>query len=421
MHPDKLVRLTAISRRLSSYEELDDLVQVIVQTAAELTEAEGSSLLLFDERDEVLRYVAVSWCGPGSAQRVAVEEAAVPLKNGVAGWVMRKMKPVNVHRTGEDPLIDPAIEAQMPAPVRCIAATPLIYRNVPIGVLESFNHPAGRFPAEAIEALETLSSLASVAIYNGHLLHRMQRAYDALADLDQMKTDFIAIASHELRTPLGVIIGHTSVLQEISDRDVREHLAVIERNALQLQDVIENFTAINRLEAPEVLGHTAPIPLNAFLEESVRGYQEEARSHRITLKLELPPRLLHARIEPEKLSIITNNLIRNALAFTADSGAGKVLVSLKEKSGQAVVAVIDNGIGIPEKDLERIFDLFYQVERHMQRKHGGMGVGLTTAKFLVEQAGGKMRVDSIEGSGSCFSFSLPVSIAGSAGAALSSE
>ena len=421
MDPDKLVRLTAVSKSLSSFEELDDLVQVIVQTAADLTEAEGSSLLLFDEQDQVLRYVAVSWCRPGSARQTAVEEAAVPLEHGVAGWVMRKMKPVNVHRTGDDSLIDPAVEAQMPSAVQCVAATPLIYRNLPIGVLESFNHPEGKFPHDAIEALETLSSLASVAIYNGHLLHRMQRAYDALADLDQMKTDFIAIASHELRTPLGVIIGHTSILQEITDRDVREHLVVIERNALQLQDVIENFTAINRLEAPEVHGHAAPILLNAFLEEAVRGYREEARGVKVTLKLELPALPLHVRVEPEKLSIITNNLIRNALAFTAGTGKGKVLVSLKEKSGRAIVSVIDNGIGIPEKDLDRIFDLFYQVERHMQRKHGGMGVGLTTAKFLVEQAGGKMRVDSIEGEGSCFSFSLPTSMAGSGGSALSAE
>jgi signal transduction histidine kinase len=202
---------------------------------------------------------------------------------------------------------------------------------------------------------------------------------------------------------------------------VREHLAVIERNALQLQDVIENFTAINRLGAPEVHGHAAPILLNAFLEEALRGYREEARGMKVSLKLELPGRALHARIEPEKLSIITNNLIRNALAFTAGTGLGKVLVNLKEKSGQAVVSVIDNGIGIPEKNLERIFDLFYQVERHMQRKHGGMGVGLTTAKFLVEQAGGKMRVDSIVGEGSCFSFSLPTSMAGSGGSALSAE
>jgi signal transduction histidine kinase len=274
------------------------------------------------------------------------------------------------------------------------------------------------FPVEAIETLETLSSLASVAIYNGHLLHRMQRAYDALADLDKMKTDFIAIASHELRTPLGVIIGHTSILQEISGREAREHLAVIERNALQLQDVIENFTAINRLE---ILGHAPSLDLTAFLAEAVRAYHEEARVQHIALKLDLPRQPLHVRFEPEKLSIVTNNLLRNALAFTAENGEGKVLVSLKEKGGQAVVSVIDNGIGIPEKNLERIFDLFYQVEPHMRRKHGGMGVGLTTAKFLVEQAGGRMRVDSIEGEGSCFSFSLPVSTGGQAGSALSPE
>jgi signal transduction histidine kinase len=182
--------------------------------------------------------------------------------------------------------------------------------------------------------------------------------------------------------------------------------------------VIENFSAINRLEPPEVHGHAAPIQLNGFLEEAVRGYLEEARAAKIALKLELPGHPLQVRIEQEKLSIITNNLVRNALAFTADSGVGKVLVSLKEKSGQALVSVIDNGIGISEKDLERIFDLFYQVERHMQRKHGGMGVGLTTAKFLVEQAGGKMRVESMEGRGSCFSFTLPLSMAGSFGQAL---
>jgi signal transduction histidine kinase len=410
-----------VARSLSSFAELDDLVDVIVRIAAELTESEGSSLLIYDEHDDALRYVAVSWCGQGSAQRSAVESVAVPLEVGVGGWVMRKMRPVNVHRSGKDVLIDPAIEAQMPSPVRSIAAAPLLYRGVPIGVLETFNHLQGSFPGETIEILETLASLASVALYNAHLLHRMQRAYDALADLDKMKSDFIAIASHELRTPLGVIIGHTSILKEISDRDIREHLSVIERNALQLQDVIENFTAINRLEPPEADDQPAALNLNAFIEQTVRSYQEEARGQRIALKLELPAQILHVRMDPEKLSIVANNLVRNALAFTAEPGKGKVLVSLKEKGGQAIVSVIDNGIGIPEKDLERIFDLFYQVEPHMRRKHGGMGVGLTTAKYLVEQAGGKMRVDSVQGEGSCFTFYLPIVSANSSQPALSRE
>jgi signal transduction histidine kinase len=110
--------------------------------------------------------------------------------------------------------------------------------------------------------------------------------------------------------------------------------------------------------------------------------------------------------EEGKIAIILSNLIKNALAFT-DPG-GHIAVAAERVPGYVKVTVVDDGIGIPVSDLPRIFERFYQVEGHLTRKHGGMGLGLSVAKAMVEMHGGRISVESAEGKGSIFTVLLPV-------------
>jgi two-component system sensor histidine kinase VicK len=110
--------------------------------------------------------------------------------------------------------------------------------------------------------------------------------------------------------------------------------------------------------------------------------------------------------DASKIGVALSNLIKNSTAFT--DAQGHVFVVAEKIPGYVKVSVIDDGIGIPSKDLPRIFDRFYQVESHLTRKHGGMGLGLSVAKVMVELHGGRIWAESVEGKGSNFTFILPV-------------
>jgi signal transduction histidine kinase len=407
MQPETLAKLVKVSRELSAFDDLDALAQSIVDTAAQLCAAESSSLLLFDEEEKQLRYVAASWFPQNPRKRAAIENIPVPVQGSVSGWVFDQGECRIVKKIGKDPLVHAAAEAHFITPVLCIAAVPVRYQKLIIGVLECYNRAGGDFHEDDILALETLASQAAVAIYNAHLLARTQAAYQELANLDRMKSDFIAITSHELRTPLGVIIGHTSLLQEIADRDTREHLTAIERNAAILREIVENLTTVNHFDTKNAPLLQTRVPVGALLEKAAQHYAEAAQQKKIVLRATPPEPPLFILGDEEKLGIALNNLLKNALAFT-EGDKGRVLLNARAQGGQVKISVIDNGIGIPQKDLARIFERFVQVEGHMRRKHGGMGLGLSVAKYMVELHGGTIWAESVEGEGSSFSMLLPL-------------
>jgi two-component system sensor histidine kinase VicK len=115
---------------------------------------------------------------------------------------------------------------------------------------------------------------------------------------------------------------------------------------------------------------------------------------------------VRVRVDREKIGIVLNNLINNAIKFTPPGG--RIQIAVRPQTGMVAVSVTDTGIGIPEEDVYRIFERFYQVESHLTRNEGGMGLGLSIAQGMVELHGGRMWVESVEGRGSRFTFTLPI-------------
>jgi signal transduction histidine kinase len=124
------------------------------------------------------------------------------------------------------------------------------------------------------------------------------------------------------------------------------------------------------------------------------------------LKVEVKEPNLSVECDPEKIGIALRNLVQNAVTFTEPGG--HILIRAEAVPGHVKISVIDDGIGIPAKDLPHIFERFYQVESHLTRRHGGLGLGLSIAKAMIEMHGGQIWVESVEGKGSNFTFLLPV-------------
>jgi len=142
-----------------------------------------------------------------------------------------------------------------------------------------------------------------------------------------------------------------------------------------------------------------------IVEDVILTFQDEAKSRNITLSSELGNSPFYLDADEIKLGIALSNLVKNALQFTESEG--HVMVKVEEDAGYFKVSVVDDGMGIAARDLPRVFERFFQVESHLTRRYGGMGLGLAVAKAMIEMHNGRIWVESEEGKGSTFIFLLP--------------
>ena len=398
----QLQRLLEISRTLASTLELPPLLQAVVNLACELTDSEAASILLYDSSTGELRFEAGS-----DPQRDSLTKVSVPLDSSVAGWVFSRVRPMVIQDASNDPRVYRQVDRALRFNTRSILGVPMVVRQEPIGVIEAVNKTGQRhYTEDDLAILETLAAQAGVAIENARLLSRLQDANAELMRLDRMKSDFIAIASHELRTPLGLILGHSTFLKELLPQEYAEQMDVIVRSATRLKGIVEDFSTISHRDTGQSRLRRAPYSISKLVEDVAARFVEATAEKNIEFGFDVPEDPLIVEGDRDKIDIVLSNLIRNAITFT-DSG-GQIGVKAEAIPGFVKVFVVDTGIGIPSDLLERVFDRFYQVESHLTRRHGGMGLGLSIAKSMVEMHSGQIWCESKEGTGSLFCFILPV-------------
>jgi signal transduction histidine kinase len=289
-----------------------------------------------------------------------------------------------------------------------LLAVPLQIKNRCIGVLEAINkQEGGTFDQEDVEILTTLAAQAAVAIENAQLVGALRETYERLEGLDQLKSNVIAIASHELRTPLGLILGYATLLQEQLGEAAKPQLDAVSRAALRLKYIIETMLNMRYLETGQMELSPTYFDLRAEIQEACNDYRTIAQAKELALETDLPDVEMPTLADREKMRIVLDNLISNAVKFTPPGG--QVRVAMRRRDDKVELTVTDTGIGIAPQELERIFDRFYQVEDHLTRRHEGLGLGLSTVKGLVELHGGRVWAESVLGRGSRFVVMLPVS------------
>jgi signal transduction histidine kinase len=384
--------------------ELEPYLKSVVMAVRTLTHSQVGSIFVYEPETDTLKFVAGFW-----PKEEALNRVRVPLDGSVAGQCFTRSRPITIQNAGQDERIFRDVDKFLGYDTTSILAVPLVFQHETIGVMEAVNKQDNlNYTEEDVTILELLASLAAAKIQNHNLQDQLQRAHEDFEELERMKKDFIAITSHELRTPLGVILGHASVLVENLDKsDNQNHASVITENALKLKKIIEDIENAEQLQTQRVLSRFKLIELDTLIDEVIASFSRLSQQKHITIITDLPEAPLTLEGDADKLAIALGNLIQNALTFT-DKG-GHVLVTAESLPGYAKVSVVDNGIGIPARDLKRVFERFYQVESHMTRRHGGMGLGLSIAKSMVEMHNGEIWAESLEGRGSNFSFLIPTS------------
>ncbi|GAB4529352.1 MAG: hypothetical protein Kow0063_06370 [Anaerolineae bacterium] len=398
-----LERIVKVSQILNSTLSLEPLLQIIIQSATELTRTEACSIMLLDKRTGELHFAHS--VGEGAEE---LRNVTVPLDNSIAGWIVRKGKPLLVRDAKADPrwhsLVDKAIDFD----TRSILGVPLKVKDQIIGVMELLNKIDDRgFSQDDIQIATTLAAQAAIAIENARLLDELQRAYDELAELDRLKSDFVSVASHELRTPLAVILGYASFLRQEVSGEAGEQLSAVLQSALRLRSIIDDMVNLRHVETGEAELERDIFSMRELIQEVVAEFDQLARAKQQVLGLDLPDDPLKIDGDRPKIYLVLANLLSNAIKFTPPQG--RVQISARRKGEEIWISVMDTGVGIPERDYERIFNRFYQVEPTLTRRYEGMGLGLSIAKSMVELHGGRIWVESVVGKGSRFTVVLPVS------------
>jgi signal transduction histidine kinase len=232
--------------------------------------------------------------------------------------------------------------------------------------------------------------------------------------IDEVRRDFVANASHELKTPAASIQAAAETIRSASTDDpaaVRRFAAQLERDAFRLSRIVADLLDLSRLETGSDLDDRPR--LDAIVREEAQRFRRTAADAGLTLTVDAPevPAL---RGSTRDLSLLVRNLIDNAIRYTKSGGT--VLVQVSADVGLVRLHVQDDGVGIPSRDLPRVFERFYRVDRARSRDTGGTGLGLAIVRHVTENHGGTIRVTSELGRGTTFDVRLPVPGGGEASA-----
>jgi two-component system phosphate regulon sensor histidine kinase PhoR len=225
--------------------------------------------------------------------------------------------------------------------------------------------------------------------------------------LESLRREFVANVSHELRTPIATICSAAETLAGAVERDpgaVAGFVQIIERNAVRLRDLIEDVLNLSRIESREFHLSREPLSMDPVLEHITATFSDRASAKGVEL-VSAGSGGVVAFADRRALEHVLTNLVDNATKYC---GAGaRVEVRAERADGRVVVSVSDNGPGIEQRHLPRLFERFYRVDTGRSRELGGTGLGLSIVKHLVEAMDGEVRVESRPGQGSTFSFTLP--------------
>ena len=419
--------LNDTGRKLASSLELQALVQVVTDAATEITGARFGSFFynVTDEQGDAFLLFALS-----GAPREAFARFGNPRATPLFGPTFNGEPVIRC----DDVLADPrygqwAPHRGMPPghlPVRSYLAVPVVSRSGEVIGGLFFGHPeVGVFGPRSERLVSGIAAQAAVAIDNARLYEQAQRAArekqsllerEQMARLEaervgEMKDNFLATLSHELRAPLSSILGWAHILRSgpPTPEDLAKGIEVIERNTRAQAQLIDDLLDMSSITSGKIRLDIQPLTPLAFVEAAIETVAPAAEAKGIRIERMLDPAAGPIAGDPNRLQQIIWNLLSNAIKFTPRGG--KVQVLLQRVNSHIEITVADTGIGIEPDFVVHVFDRFRQADASMRRRHGGLGLGLSIVKHLVELHGGTVRARSAgAGKGATFAVHLPVSV-----------
>ena len=398
----QLLRLVELSVTLNSTLDLDALLQLITATATELLDCEAASILLYDEKNPRLYFAAATGSDPAQ-----LAEIPVPIENSLAGTIFRTNHHIILNDAEQDPRHYSMVSDHIKFKVKTLLGVPMPIRDRTVGVLEAVNKRNGVFDERDATLLSVTAAHAAIAINNARLLRATQQALEKIQEANQLKSNFLSLASHELRTPLGIIIGYSTFLKEDAQGELSDHADQVLTAARQMRSILDEMNNLAMLKSDEMVLKPQRVPMQDVLVYACDGINEIASTRDQKLVFVFPDEPFHVNVDIDKTSLAFVNILDNAIRFSPQGS--DITIGTIRQGSHVMAWVQDRGIGIPVDKLQKIFEEFYQIEPPNTRQYGGLGIGLTIAKGLIEAQEGKIWAESEgAGSGSTFKVLLPV-------------
>jgi len=395
---EQLRRLVELSMILNSTLDLDDLLELITATATDLLDCEAASILLYDENRPRLYFAAAT--GSDSAR---LAEVPVPIDSSLAGTIFRTNQHLILNNAEQDPRHYSLASDHIKFKVKSLLGVPMPIKDRTVGVLEAVNKRNGIFDEKDATLLSVAAAHAAIAIENARLLQTTKKALQQVKESNQFKSNFLALASHELRTPLGIIIGYSTFLKEDAKGELSQHANQVLTAARQMRSVLDEMNNLAMLKSDEMILKPQRVPMQDVLIYACEGIKEIASTRDQKLIYAFPEQPFYVNVDIDRTSLAFTNLLNNAIRFSPEGS--NIVVGTINDGNQVLAWVQDQGIGIPVDQLQKIFEEFYQIEQPNTRHYGGLGIGLTIAKGIIEAQAGKIWAES-EGAGAGVTFKV---------------
>jgi PAS domain S-box-containing protein len=398
------VKLSEVGVAVASSLDRTAIAQTVTDVATDLTHAEfGAFFYNVIDRGSGESYMLHTLSG---ASREAFEKFPQPRATAIFAPTF--------HGTGvlrlDDVTADPRYGQSAPyyglppghLPVRSYLAVPVKSAGGEVLGGLFFGHSrSGVFTAQHEQLAVGVAAWASIALENARLYHEAR-------DADRLKDEFLAVLSHELRTPLNAIVGYSRLLRGriISGEKAERGLEALERNSTALTQIVEDVLDVSRIVSGKIRLDVQPVELPLVVHNAVATVQPAADAKGVRIQAIVDPRLTPVSGDADRLQQVVWNLLTNAVKFTPKRG--RVQVRVQRVNSHVEIEVSDTGMGISPQFLPHVFDRFRQADASTTRKTGGLGLGLSIVRHIVEMHGGTVEATSPgEGRGTTFRVQLP--------------
>lgn len=401
-----LTKLQELSLRLTATLSLDETLDAIIDAAMSICGADRSAVSCFNEVGE-LRVMRSRGLSDDYLKRRRLAKNDEPVAT-----IIRSKRPVVVD-VDEMIGVSPNYEAWKSDGIRLIVTMPLISEGEVFGIIGAGSSISGNYTQTEMEAMAILAAQAGAAITTARLFEQLRGA-------NRAKDEFLATLSHELRTPLTPILGWINILKRSAASDpvlLQQGLDTIERNARQQAELINDLLDMTRIISGKIELVREMTDLVALVRTAANQIQPQAATRSVNIDLSLPPEPVLCDVDPVRIQQVLANLLTNAVKFTPEGGSVAIAIAQYEELGDkgrhgrwVVVEVTDTGIGIEPEFIDQVFERFTQAHGGLNRRYGGLGLGLAITRALVEMHGGEINASSEGlGRGSKFTARLPVS------------
>jgi PAS domain S-box-containing protein len=404
---DRLARLQEVSSALSQALTPQQVAAAVVEQGISSLGAHAGAVVVLDEAGANLNVVATAGFPPQAVEgweRFAVGEP-VPLADAV-----RERQPVLIESfddySARYPMLGPLASV---TGSRALAALPLVVKGRTIGAMGLSFPRVQQFGEDDRAFMLALAQQCAQALERARLYETEQRLRAEAETANRLKDEFLATVSHELRTPLTAIVGWSVMLRttQLGEEATARAIETIERNARAQTQIIEDLLDVSRIITGKLKLDTRPADLASIVASALDSVRPAAATKGIRLASEAEPGAGAVWGDPSRLQQVMWNLLSNAVKFTP--AGGEVTVRLEQTDSHVRVSVSDTGAGVSPEFLPYVFDRFRQADGTTTRAHGGLGLGLSIVRHLVEMHGGTVGAESGgRGRGATFTVELPV-------------